>query len=441
MPIMEHSGMKKVKSAISSAFSCFFSSSWPSAILIFLTSFWIRYQKLLKIPRRWLAPDPSRELDSIAISLVNTGQFADPYMIQTGPTAHLPPIPPWLASQIYKLFGLTEQGGFYRYLFLILMAAAMFALLPWLGEKLGLGRPAGLMGGMIGAFSSEWAGHGEFLTGIGLTLLLFIFLSRWRSEDTSWWSSILVGLFGGLLFHIQPALILVVLGCLVFELWWSKSKSKVLSMGLILAGILFACLPWGWRNYQTLGGIIFIRSNFGLELRLGNHENAEATWEIMDQNEEEHHHPRTHFSEVKLIRDMGELEYMRLAKGEALDWIRNNPGRFAQLSFERFINLWFGPPYDLRQAWKVTTLSILAAIGIGSCFGGLSPPQRALVLIPLLTYPLVYYIVAYMPRYRIPIDGLIYLLAGGGIVYVIQILNNLIDKSINSSLILTTFIP
>jgi len=38
-------------------------------------------------------------------------------------------------------------------------------------------------------------------------------------------------------------------------------------------------------------------------------------------------------------------------------------------------------------------------------------PQRAAVLIPLVTYPLVYYVVGYEPRYRQPLDGLLLLLA------------------------------
>ena len=29
-----------------------------------------------------------------------------------------------------------------------------------------------------------------------------------------------------------------------------------------------------------------------------------------------------------------------------------------------------------------------------------------------MTFPLVYYVVAYLPRYRVPIDWILYLLAG-----------------------------
>ena len=430
---MDHSWKEKAKNILSSTTNWLFSSSWPSATFIFLTAFLIRYQKLLKIPRRWLAPNPGWEMDSIAISLVKTGEFANPYMIPTGPTAHLPPLHPWLISLIYRAFGLTEQGGFAAYLYMVLTFSLMFALLPWLGEKLGLGRPAGLIGGLIGALSVEWAGHGEYLTGIGLSLLLVFFLLRWKKGEPTWWTSILLGLFCGLLFHLQPALLLMVIGCLVFEALRSRSGKKRLSIALVVAGIFLACLPWGVRNYQVMGGVFFIRSNFGLELRLGNHDGAAATMEIMDQNEEEHQHPRTHLQDARLTREVGEVEYMRLVKKEALDWIQKHPGQFIRLLGERFINLWFGPPYDLSQAWRVTALTLLAIIGIWSYFGSLTPLQRAGLLIPVLTYPLVYYVVAYMPRYRIPIDGLIYLLSGAGVIVLIQKTLVLVKGNLNST--------
>ena len=50
----------------------------------------------------------------------------------------------------------------------------------------------------------------------------------------------------------------------------------------------------------------------------------------------------------------------------------------------------------------------------------LAPPQWAVLLIPLATYPLIYYVVAYMFRYRIPINGILILLAGAGVCHFIN---------------------
>jgi len=42
-------------------------------------------------------------------------------------------------------------------------------------------------------------------------------------------------------------------------------------------------------------------------------------------------------------------------------------------------------------------------------------PSRTALLIPLATFPLVYYVVAYMERYRAPIDWILLLLAAAGV--------------------------
>jgi hypothetical protein len=36
-------------------------------------------------------------------------------------------------------------------------------------------------------------------------------------------------------------------------------------------------------------------------------------------------------------------------------------------------------------------------------------------MMPLIWYPLIYYLVAYMPRYRVPLDWILFLLAGAAV--------------------------
>ena len=102
----------------------------------------------------------------------------------------------------------------------------------------------------------------------------------------------LLGLATGAAFHVQPALLPVILGCMLFELWWVKNPRKWALVGVIALGILLACVPWGWRNYRTFKAVFFIRSNLGLELRMGNYEGAAATFEVMDAVGTHYSHPR-----------------------------------------------------------------------------------------------------------------------------------------------------
>ena len=61
-------------------------------ILIFLLGFSLRIFFLSKFPQHYIVPHDRWEDTAIAMSLVERGEFADPYMIPTGPTAHLPPL-------------------------------------------------------------------------------------------------------------------------------------------------------------------------------------------------------------------------------------------------------------------------------------------------------------------------------------------------------------
>lgn len=104
---------------------------------------------------------------------------------------------------------------------------------------------------------------------------------------------------------------------------------------------------------------------------------------------------------------------MRRAGEEALAWIRVHPAEFLWLTAQRFANLWAGPIHrPVDQFSGVLTLTGLAIVGGFVAWRSGTIPQRAAFLIPLATYPLIYYLVAYMPRYRIPIDWILYILAG-----------------------------
>ena len=110
---------------------------------------------------------------------------------------------------------------------------------------------------------------------------------------------------------------------------------------------------------------------------------------------------------------------MRQALGETLAWIRANPGEFLKLTIQRFFLYWFGPLYSAGPP-IIALLTFLAILGLIRIFPGLPVYQRVVILVPLITFPLIYYLVPYMPRYRIPIDWMIFLLAGAEIQHLIK---------------------
>jgi hypothetical protein len=371
----------------------------------------IRLFLLTKVPERHIVPHDRWEDRAIATSLVERGQFADPYMIPTGPTAHLPPIVPGILALFWSLFGMNLTGGYAAFIFSLAAFSTLYALLPWIGSRLGLSRQAGVLGGIGGTLIVPWPGNGEEYAAIVLGLLAVVFLHRWTSVSATFSRSFWLGIACGIAFHLQPVLFPVVLGWMIFELWWRRERQKWILSTAIVLGMVIACVPWGLRNYTIFHEVFFIRSNLGLELRMGNHEGAAGSMDVMDTIKE-FRHPRTHLKEAELVRDLGEAAYMRLARGESLDWIRAHPAEFLKLTASRTIQFWFGPFHEPWIALPVSGLTILALLGVWYSRSRITLPQRAALIIPLIFYPLIYYIVAYMPRYRVPIDWLLFLLAG-----------------------------
>jgi hypothetical protein len=378
-----------------------------------LLSFGLQCFFLTKVPEKYIIPQARWEMSAVAISLAESGTFADPYALPTGPTAHLPPVMPLILGFIYRVFGTTLMAGYVAWVFRIATHAAMDAMLPWVGGRLGIGRPAGLLAGVASALIPSWPGQGEALTAIVMALLLVAFVGRWSGGrgEASIGGSLLLGALWGVAFHLQPALLPVLLGCLVFELWRNRQRKPWRGPVAILVGVVLACAPWAWRNYAVLEGVFFIRSNFGLELRMGNHEKAAAAMEVMDARNE-HRHPRTDLEEARLMQEIGEVAYMRQAREEAVAWIREHPGRFLRLTVSRVFHFWLGPLHRPLEAAKVTAVLILALLGMRRVIPRQLTTQRAASLIPLLTFPTVYYVVAYMIRYTVPLAWLPALFAG-----------------------------
>jgi len=403
-------------SAIRTAAEWMVRSPLRAFLIVFIPAFAIRTYFLSLIPIEYILPHTRWETLAVAHSLATSGQFADPYALPTGATAHLAPIYPFLLSLIYRVFGMTLTAGYITWLLAAASDSAVFALLPWLAGKLGVGRPAGLLGGLAGAVVPQWPSFVEPLAAIVLGLLLIGFHRRWTVEDPpSTLGTFLFGIAWGVALHLHMTLLPVMLGCMTFELWWSSDRKKWPQSALLVLGVVLASVPWAVRNYVAFDEVVFIRSNFGLELRMGNHDGAAADIDVTAARTVERH-PRTNEADALMVREFGELEYMRQAGREAIAWIRANPGAFLRLTASRFLHYWCGPLARPAVAALYTSLTLLAVLGAWRILPTLAVPNRAALLIPLATYPLIYYIVSYMPRYRVPLDWMLLMLAGGWVV-------------------------
>lgn len=393
------------------------SPAW-SGVLIFLLAFGVRASLLASLANHHESfYRLGGETGRVALSLLRSGEFANPYMIPTGPTAHPTPLWPAVLWLVYHVFGTTATAGYVRGLVAIGSYSALFALMPWFGRKLGLGTGAGILAGLAGALIPQ-QGRDEVI-GLGVTahasialgLLTVAFLRRWKTERCSAAGSLLLGVGCGVAFHLAPPLLLVVVGNVIFELWWKRGRRTWLLGACVAAGAMLACVPWTLRNYAAFHELLFIRGNFGLELRIANQDGADADIDVTLARNGTLRHPSENLEEARRVRDLGEAEYMRRARSEALSWIKAHPAAFGQLTLMRFVHFWCGP---LRLPWLaalITAVTLLALSALRRVLPALTVPGRAALLVPLATFPLVYYCVSYVAHYPAPLSWMLQLLA------------------------------
>jgi hypothetical protein len=153
-----------------------------------------------------------------------------------------------------------------------------------------------------------------------------------------------------------------------------------------------------------------MRSNFGMELYLGNHEGARGY--IMGWK-----HPVWNDEEMERYRSLGEIAYVHEKGRTARAWIASHPAEFVRLSLTRCLIFWAGVPertrvgpfdnVQIRHAMYFSS-SVLALWGaLLACRRRLRGASLYLGLFAL--YPLVYYITHNHARYRAPIEPLMML--------------------------------
>jgi hypothetical protein len=247
-------------------------------------------------------------------------------------------------------------------------------------------------------------------------------------HDSQWqrfpWAMLLGALtaLGALLSPtLLPAVGLAMLGEFIIQS--GRRRNVLVGSGrvMLVAGILIA--PWAYRNYRVLGGVVLTRSNFPLELAVGNNEHATGKTYMTSVEDPESRffrlHPSSSREEQARLVEAGELAYMRQKGQQAREWITQHPWRFLELTAARVGYYWL-PPADLwppavnRRPLKALVYDLL---GLASFVGlvylfWVRHSYRWLLLAVLLGPSLGYLVTHVEVRYRYPTYWVSALLAG-----------------------------
>ncbi len=240
-----------------------------------------------KIPDAALAHVPfENETGSIAQAIATGQGYSNPFARNTGPTAWLTPIYPWLVVVAFKIFGVFTIRAFYFLVFLnIVFSSAACVPLYAVGKRIagvGVGAAAAWLwaiypNAVMTPFEWIWD---TSLAALLSVVLLWATMRLAESRRMRDWC--LYGLLWGFVLMTNPSLgslLPFLLGWAAYRAWWkaasprSAGKKWLLQPSAALAIAILCCVPWTIRNYTVFHRFVPLRSNFPLELYIGNNEN------------------------------------------------------------------------------------------------------------------------------------------------------------------------
>ena len=219
-----------------------------------------------------------------------------------------------------------------------------------------------------------------------------------------------MGAYSGFAALVNPALLLSLLAMLGWVAWQTR-KVRCYSplLGLLVFFLVFA--PWPLRNWRVLGAFIPLRSTVGLELWMGNRPGATG---FLDESV----FPLFNRGEYDQYVSKGEVAYMRDKSALAKQYIRAHPAHFLHLTGIRCLRFWAGAgTQDGSVVFVVHALltTSLAAIGWVRLWQDRRRSLAILFLLPLVLFPIPYYITHAEFRYRLVVDPLLTILAAYGV--------------------------
>jgi hypothetical protein len=362
-------------------------------------------------PRNWLfskAPD----LGFLANSLSSGHGLSSPFGGSTGPTAFLAPGYPAILGLIFRLFGSYSFASAAAIMGLqTVFAVWTVAMIMHVARRI-FGAPTANLAGAFWAISPPLIWLPAILWETGLSTLLLIGMVALAIHAVSkpgkdlW---VVMGASCGLAMLVNPSLTLALFAILGWTVYQTRPRLRN-GHWVCWLTLLAVFAPWPLRNARVLHAFIPLRSNFGYELWQGNHPGATGVFDARLE-------PLQNKREYADYAAKGEVAYMDNKSTEAKAYIHAQPGTFIRLSTERVVRFWTGAgSADNSGAVEAHTVvtSLLGLVGLAAMFKQRSAKVRAramLFLLPIIVFPLPYYITHPDFRFRLLLDPLLTILS------------------------------
>jgi 4-amino-4-deoxy-L-arabinose transferase-like glycosyltransferase len=369
------------------------------------------------------------EMGRVGRSIALGEGFSNPYGGNTGPSAWEPPLYPFLISGVFKIFGVYTYASAWILLTINSVFSAITTIPVYLIAHKTFGARVAIWSARAWALNPYvwyWSIHWIWDTTFTPLILALIFLislelaapqaeslaAPLKDKWPGWQGWISFGVLWGVGALANPTMLAFLPFCGLW-IWRQRYRQGLPSLaGVALSSLVFFLVlsPWLVRNYEAFGRVVFIRDDFGLQLRLGNNKLADGMLIATLQ-------PNLNKLEFEKFERLGEIAYEADCRRLAFEWIRANPGRFAIISMKRFFYYWNGvprptdstAPWDFRSSLFLAS-SVLAIWGLGRALRQKRPGAWLFAGLIAL-YPVAYYFVFPHARYRHPIEPELVILA------------------------------
>ena len=214
-----------------------------------------------------------------------------------------------------------------------------------------------------------------------------------------------MGAFGGFAALVNPALLPSLLAVMGWACWNARKLCSMAPLLVLVAlGLVYG--PWPIRNARVLGAFIPLRSTLGYELWVGNRAGATG---FLDQST----FPIFNRAEYQQYVAVGEVRYMHNKAAQAKAYVRAYPLVFLRMTTVRTIRFWTGTGSEggsIAFAVHALLTTCMGLLGMVSLCRTRRYRLGLLFLLPLLLFPLPYYVTHAEFRYRLVIDPLLTIL-------------------------------
>ena len=382
--------------------------------LLFTIGFALRFGMVLWRKSYFFPPGWIFENLSIATNLATGHGFSSPFNLETGPTAWIAPGYPFFLATVFKIFGLYSAVSMGVIFGIQCMMAGGTGIAIHALAKRTVGAGIGWWAAWIWTLSpfffrwpTTWVWDFT-VSALLMALLLILTLDVAETGRTKLWAGL--GGLWGLAALTNPALLSVLPFTTAYAAYVNRRAGRKWLRNLSLASALFAAIiaPWLIRNEMVFGHFVFLRSNYWFEFHLGNYHFSNG----MGFSGK---HPTKNPREMRSYMVLGEQGYIEWAKNDALQFVREYPGEFWDLTRHRVWWFWDGTPLGFESGgyWKKWEFWPLSCTGWLGLLFVLTRRPRGWILFAaaLVVYPVPYYLSYCSSKYRHAIEPELLLLS------------------------------